>query len=1291
MNARLSRIAQSLLWVLLTVMVLLAIAVTTLRIALPQLNHFQKEIQTWVNQGTGFEFDIGDISGFWRNTHPSISLVQVRANTPEGSGIGFSAETVEVEFDLIQSVLQLEPVVADLNVHGLKIDIRSIQWEKNLNQAPKLAPKGSQKSVVEQIDKLLLRQLDHFTLSDSSVLFNALNGEERTLNIAQLKWHNQENHHAAEGDITIPEAKINSLNVKANFIDHGSLVDVSGEFYLSAENILLTNWLTEYMQDETGIEKGEVSLNGWLTVNHSKPVNAYLEVLPSELIWQEGGRHELMFESGVFELEPSGNGWQVNAHSLKLRTDDTEWPELDIAFNWQDERWQLNASQLDISAISPLVKLAPNSSQITELLHTFALGGSLEDIRVQMGSEIESIKYSANLRQGRMAQWELLPGINHLEAKVSGDYHQARVKATLLDDVLPYGDVFQAPLRIKQGEVDIVWQNLGEQGWRLWADKVTAATPDLQVLGAFRLDFPSGKSPFLSFYAEADLFNAGETWRYLPTLALGQELTDYLSTAIQGGKVNTAKLLWYGELNEFPYANHNGMFQAWVGLKDATFSFDTTWPAITKLQLDLLFQNDAMYLDSHSAVLRGVKASRITGRIPELAEDGHIEIEASVSGDGDKVRDYMMASPLVDSVGAALTAVQVDGKVTSDFQLKVPFDDFDTRAWGYAELSGNDVTIDAPPMELDKVSGRIEFDNDVVKAAGLSANLLSQPVAIDFSGESAKTGYNIDIDVVGDWATKPLAPYVGDQWLKPISGHVPWQTNVAIQLNDIGFTYQIDASADMQMLASQYPYPLGRKIGEKGKATLQASGNQETVTARLQMPNFKYQTEIDIRPETPVLTATNLVLGKGSFKISPIVGHDLQIRTQSFDLDAWLAALTHPTAKQTYALAQLNTPTIPTPERVSIKVDELTLANVEWNDVRFDAKRKNLGWHMALNSQQAVGEANYISPYDLSVKLQHLNLFFPKLEEDEVKRRSLFEAEDPSLPLVDDFDRKLHKQLPNITLSIDELWVQGYKLGQAHLDLQRQGNRLYWRDISLKSGSSEVKVTGSWLLDGDKSQTNMDLLISGDNNSEVMERFGITSGIQKAPFDIDAKLSWRGSPWGMRVSSLSGSVSTKLGKGLISDVSGAARLLGLFSLDSIIRKMQLDFSDVFDKGMAFNSITGSGEIKNGIFLTNDIRMDAVAGEMNIKGLANLNNRTVDAEVNFVPDITSGIPVLSAFAVAPQTALYVLAITTVISPVVEVFTQVDYEVKGPLDSPVVKELSRSKGEFKLPKKLLDAVD
>ncbi|MCV5389640.1 DUF3971 domain-containing protein, partial [Escherichia coli] len=86
-----------------------------------------------------------------------------------------------------------------------------------------------------------------------------------------------------------------------------------------------------------------------------------------------------------------------------------------------------------------------------------------------------------------------------------------------------------------------------------------------------------------------------------------------------------------------------------------------------------------------------------------MAEDGHIEIEAKATAPGNEVRDYMMATPLVDSVGAALTALQVSGPVYSEFQLNIPFDmEKDARAWGYADLKDNRVDIDAPPMMLEK-------------------------------------------------------------------------------------------------------------------------------------------------------------------------------------------------------------------------------------------------------------------------------------------------------------------------------------------------------------------------------------------------------------------------------------------------------------------------------------------------------------------------------------------------------------------------------------------------------------
>ncbi|MGR5234217.1 YhdP family protein [Vibrio rotiferianus] len=1289
MNSGFNRFGRVIAWSVVTILVSLAIIVTTLRIALPQLNHFQDEIKTWVKQGTGFDFSIASVSGAWRNSHPSIALQGLQANLPNNQDASFAVDEIQIEFDLIQSLFSLKPVVADLTIQDLALDIRNIDLlsvEGRPASPAKPELRSNESSLIDKLDSLLLRQFEDFTITNSQVWYKSISGETRRLDIGQLRWSNQGKHHLAEGTVSIADASLNSLLVRANFTDHGSLRDISGEFYVSAKEVSVTPWLTTYMQNESGIESGKVSLNTWLTLRHSQPSYAYVDLQPSELVWNEKGRHELLLESGIFKLSPDKKGWKVNGHSLQIRTDDRPWPELDVAFDWQPNGWLLNLSQLDIEALTPLVKLAPESESITDFLDKLAPKGRVEDIRLSMNGGLDTLRYSAEVDELGLTQWELLPGFSHVQGKVAGNLDQAKAKVTVIDDVFPYGDVFQAPLNIKQGEVDIIWQQ-DEEGWRLWSDKVTAATPDLQVLGAFRLDFPKEQSPFLSFYAEADLYNAGETWRYLPTLALGQDLTDYLSTAIQGGKVNAAKLLWYGELGDFPYKNHEGIFQAWVGLKDAKFSFDTAWPTITNLQLDLLFENDAMYLDSKSATLNGVKAKRITGRIPELAEGGHIEIEAKASAPGNEVRDYMMATPLVDSVGAALTALQVSGPVYSEFQLNIPFDmEKDARAWGYADLKNNRVDIDAPPMRLENATGRIKFDNDVVTTSGLSAKLLNQPISLDFRGENAEQGYNVSINTLGDWEVDPLKPYLGERWLSLVSGHAPWQMDVALQLNDVGFTYQVDVIAKLNQLVSEYPYPLAKAAGEAGTAKLQASGNQEVISARLQLPSAKYQTEIDITGNVPELTATNLVIGNGGFRMNPIVGHHASIRLDELSIDRWAELMSVPVSDAPSVLSEMATPTIPKPTNIDLDVQTLQLAGIEFHDVDLTARKKNLSWLLDVNSQEVKGKANYLKPYDLSVSLEHLHLYIPGFDEMTKERNSLFASEDQAAPLISNFDRKFHAEMPNLTLNIDDFWLQGYKVGKVNVELERRDNRLEWKNVTFSSGQNRVDMNGWWELSKERSHSNLTMKVQGENNSDLMERFGITSGIQQAPFEIDANLDWDGAPWAMKTQSLQGEVSSEFGKGVITEVSGAARLLGLFSLDSIIRKMQLDFTDVFDKGLAFNSITGTGKIQDGVFITNDIVMDALAGEMQIRGIADMNTRLVDAEVKFTPDITSGIPMLTAFAVAPQTALYVLAISTVISPVVEVFTQVNYEVKGPLDSPTVKEISRSKGEYKLPEKL-----
>ncbi len=1087
MNSLPSLVWRTLIWSLVVLIVILAVTISALRFSLPRLEMYQSDLEAWVSQSTGNHFQSERISGYWNNTHPFIELENLQVVLPDDKQTNVLIRKAEVELDLIATLRQLTPVISSLRVNGLRLDIPHIQWLKDEKPSvvPTKASSQADKKALSDLEYLLLRQLNDFSIVDSKIMYQTFTGDIRTLEIEHLKWQNFGNRHRADGVISIVDDNINSLVVKADFSESGDLSLISGDFFVSAEKVQVAPWLTKHLKDQVGLVEGHVSFNSWFSLENSRPKQAYLEALPSEISWMKDERHRLSLERGIVRMQPLQSGWQVSTNTLQLKTNEQSWLPINAAFKINDQTWQLNVSEADLVTLRPFAGLIPESDKLVTWLGNVQPTGRIEDIRISKGKLPSSLRFSANLKDGETEQWELLPEVHRLQAKISGSSERVNAQVSLIDDMLPYGDVFQAPLNIRQAQVDITWQNLGKEGWSLWADKVTVGTPDLQVIGAFKLDFPTGDSPFLSFYAEADAFNAGETWRYLPTLALGTKLTDYLSTAIQAGKATTSKLLWHGRLNRFPYSNNDGMFQALVNLENAQFSFDTAWPPIKNLQLDLLFQNEAMYLDSSRAKLMDVKAKRITGRIPSLSSSGYIEIEAKAEGEGDAVRHYMMATPLVDSVGSALTAVQVKGLVDSEFQLKIPFDGSETRAWGWATLPANRINIKTPSMSLSNASGRIEFDNDVVRSSGLSADLLGQPVSLDFLGKNQGNNYSVNIDVLGDWDVQPLVPYVGEVWLKRIQGQAPWAMDIDLQINDVGFTYQVDAQVETQFVSSQYPEPLGKALGEKSTVRLQASGNQETISTRLQLPEFKYQAEIDIRKEKPRFNASHFVVGRGAFRTSPIVGHSAIVRREQFDLDQWLELFLGPVTGPKPLVSELDLPKIPFPESIKIESNNLTFAGVEWHDFNFHARKNNLGWKMDVEGAEISGQASYLEPYDLTVSLDRLQLFLPSLDTSPNLEPLILEHEKPQ-PLIRPFDRAFHQAVPNLTLAIDDFWLQGYKVGQVNMDFLRQNERLEWKNISFSSGDNQFQASGWWKLKNNRSQSQFTMSMSGKNNSEVM-------------------------------------------------------------------------------------------------------------------------------------------------------------------------------------------------------------
>lgn len=1283
MTTKLIRTERCLMGLLLLVFLLAALVITSLRLLLPTLNKYQPEIEQLLSQSTGFSISIGEVKGRWRNTNPSLNLTKLTATDPNTGDEIISVGSVEIQLNILSSLWAQQPQFADLRIDKLTADLTSLGNDKSEEKKLEVDDKNTEDSLSKRLEDLFLVRLNHFSIKNSHVTFTALNGNEKTILIDSLQWRNESRKHLAEGVVSVLGSEINQLKVIANFKEKGTFKSLDGDFYVEAQNIQITPWIKDNIQQEYGVTEGEVSVNAWLSFKNGQPIDALVEAAPSYINWEEDKTiHKLSIESGVFELQPEKEGWKVISSGIQIKHEDDEWPELTGNFVWQPSKWILNLGHIDLENALGLKTLLPASQdEITNLLGTLNPKGDIDDIRVEYDATT-GLNYSASIHAAGMNQWELLPGFHKLDILVAGDETKGKAELSLVDDTLPYGDVFQAPLNIENAKVTAYWK-VNDEGWRLWSDYIDVSTPDLQAKGEFRLDFPKDKPSVLSFYAEADAFNADQTWRYLPTLALGQDLTDYLSSAVQGGSAKTVQLLWYGELGDFPYTKYDGIFQIKVGLKDAKFSFDTAWPPLTNLQLDLMFQNASMFLSSHSADLMDVHATRVTGQIANLAEDGKLTIRARANGSGKAVREYMTATPLVDSVGAALNSIQIDNRVDALLRLDIPFNSEDVRAWGYADLANNHIELQSPNIELTNAKGRIEFDNDVVKAKGIKASLLGQPISLSFNGEAQSDFYGVNIDVKGKWNIDPLREYIDSPLIDKVKGTSVWDTSINLQMADVGFTYQIGMDAALNDIQSTLPYPLALEKGSTDKAVLQVSGNAERLSGRLIFPDAKYQAEISIDKETPVIDASHLIVGRGNFKVSPIVGHSASLNTKNLDADAWIEEPIQSKEKPSSGSKSKASsfPVIPMPTRIDTDIKSLRLASIDWNDVNADIRKKSQGWYFQVQSQEVDGKATWKNNEALAVQLDNLHVFIPNLDDvDSEGGLNYAKAKDP---LISSFDREFFKLMPNLELTIKDTWVQGYKLGKVETKLHKKNDTFYLDTLKIVSGKNKFSMTGDWKLNKESSKSSFSANASGDDNSELLARFGISTGIQNATYTMSANLNWDGAPWRIKTNTLAGDLASTLDEGVITDVKGAARFLGLFSMDSIIRKMKLDFRDVFDDGMAFNSITGSGEMRKGVFVSNNLVMDAVAGEMKIKGKADLNTRLVDAEVNFTPDLTSGIPIITAFAVAPQTAIIVLAVATAISPVIDVITQVNYKVEGPLDAPTVKELSRSQGEYKLP--------
>ena len=273
-------------------------------------------------------------------------------------------------------------------------------------------------------------------------------------------------------------------------------------------------------------------------------------------------------------------------------------------------------------------------------------------------------------------------------------------------------------------------------------------------------------------------------------------------------------------------------------------------------------------------------------------------------------------------------------------------------------------------------------------------------------------------------------------------------------------------------------------------------------------------------------------------------------------------------------------------------------------------------------------------------------------------------------------DDVIFANIPPMRVHCDSCRFGMLDLGAVDFEIERnQESVIDLKRFSAKRGKTNLTFDAYWLYDKNGSKTQIKGQFSAKDVEQEIEKLGYASIIKDSGIKASFDAGWQGGPHDFSVEALNGHLTSKLDDGYLADVSDkGARIFSVLSLQSLVRKLTLDFRDIFSDGMFYSNIKGDFNVKDGILYTDNTKMEGTAGDLIIKGNTELAQGILDYRMSYKPNLTSSLPVLAWIAtLQPAVFLAGVAIDQVFtSKVVSEFT---FELTGSVEEPNLREVNR----------------
>jgi uncharacterized protein YhdP len=443
----------------------------------------------------------------------------------------------------------------------------------------------------------------------------------------------------------------------------------------------------------------------------------------------------------------------------------------------------------------------------------------------------------------------------------------------------------------------------------------------------------------------------------------------------------------------------------------------------------------------------------------------------------------------------------------------------------------------------------------------------------------------------------------------------------------------------------------------------------------------------DLSTSTPRVLRGSIGVGLATDEsvVMPLNGVGANVSLATLNVDAWRGVLTQAAglpaigSSMPSTQAQTDAALSYLPTSVAVRAQELTVGGRKLNQLVIGGSRDGAVWRANLDARQLNGYLEYRPSSDTEAGRVYARLSRLVIEPGAVSEVESLLGEQPA-------------SIPALDIVVDDFELRGKRLGRVEVEAlnrgadqaSRDGGVREWRlnKFNLINPEARLMASGNWASTNAQSasparrRTVMNFKLDISDAGELLSRLGMKDVVRKGNGKLEGHVAWLGSPITLDYPSMNGafSVNVENGQFLKAD-PGIAKLLGVLSLQSLPRRLTLDFRDVFTEGFAFDFLRGDVRIAKGIAITNNLQMKGVNAAVLMDGQANIARETQDVKVVVVPEINAGTASLIAGVINPAVGLGTfLAQMFLRRPLIEAATQ-ELHVDGSWADPRVTKVER----------------